>query len=609
MRVHMLASVSDSRSPHMDNELDRVGTWRLWLTLTARRRMPLLAALGMTFVAVVAELVPFWLLYRAIDVLLTAPRELGHALLPLAGGTVAALLVKYLAYGSAYLISHHAAYGVMADTRSRLVDCLSHAPISWLHEQGAGALKQSVIQDVERMEAFLAHHTVEVTAAVLAPLCVTLLLFWMDWRLALATLAVGPLALLCAAIFMCGSRRDHDRFNHATAELNSVTVEYLRNMPVMKVFCHAGAGFRLLQQCLRDYYQLAESITRRVVPGWSLFASVLGAHMLLVLPLGAWLHSAGEVEAAQVALALMLGAGVYRPMLKVSRFFMEMPVIFAGLRRMAPILAFDRRAKPTSLPATPPFEVELTRVSYQYRQQPVLTEVSLRLRPGSFNVLLGPSGSGKSTLAQIVAGVLVPQSGEANVNGQAIADLDDADRAAIVGLTTQDVFLFQGTVRENLCLGRSVATDDEVRKALRVAQAESFVHGLPSGYDTPINELGARLSGGERQRLSVARALLADTPVLVLDEATAFADSMTQRAFFLALRTEYPRKTLLVIAHRLYGIEAADQILVLERGRLSARGRHTELCRESAYYRAMWRCEALNEEWALSSAGSEMAHG
>ncbi|MFD2110578.1 ABC transporter ATP-binding protein [Thiorhodococcus fuscus] len=567
--------------------------------LMAGRRIALLAALLVTLVAVIAELVPFWLLFRAIDALLVDPQDLPSTLLSCAVWLLVALLLKYLAYGVAYLISHHTAYAIMADTRQRLVSQLAAAPLHWLLAQGAGALKQSVIQDVERMEAFIAHHTVEVTAAVLAPLVVTGLLFWVDWRLALAVLAVGPLAFVSASIVMRGSGQEHERFNRATADLSNVTVEYLRNMPVMKIFCHATSGFRLLQRRLRDYYQLTEDITRRTVPGWSLFTSVLGAHMLLVLPLGAWLEARDEVSAAEVALAVMLGAGVFRPMLKVSRFFMEMPGIFAGLSRMAPILAIGAGPRCGASQIEPPVTLALDRVGFAYGPRSILEDVSLSLTAGSFNVLLGPSGSGKSTIAQIVAGALVPASGTARINGVEIQDLGDAERAALIALATQDVFLFSGTIRDNLRLARPTVSEAQLRRAVEVAQAQTLIEALPDGYETQVSELGARLSGGERQRIAVARALLADTQVLVLDEATAFADSLTQRAFFQALRAAYPDKALLVVAHRLYGIEQADQILVLERGQVTDRGTHAELLRSSVYYRAMWRREQQIEEWTL----------
>ncbi|MDF5883446.1 ABC transporter transmembrane domain-containing protein [Pseudomonas aeruginosa] len=243
--------------------------------------------------AVLAELAPFAILYFAVEALLRTPQAFAQELLTLAPWLVGGIVLKYMAYGVAYLISHHAAYAIMASTRSRLAAKLDDAPLHWIHAQGSGALKQSVIQDVERMEAFIAHHTVEVAAAVLAPLCVTTALLWVDWRLAMAALAVGPLALLASTFAMRGVGQNQDRFNRATASLNNVTVEYLRNMPVLKVFSRSASGFRLLRRQLHAYYRLTDQITRNTVPGWALFTSVLGAHLLLLLPVGAWLHARG----------------------------------------------------------------------------------------------------------------------------------------------------------------------------------------------------------------------------------------------------------------------------------------------------------------------------
>lgn len=583
----------------MDKHPDRTSALRMLLELSAGHRLTMAVALVVTLVAVLAELTPFAVLFIAVEAILATPQDFAAELAALAPWLLGGIMLKYTAYGIAYLISHHTAYAIMASTRSRLAAHLDDAPLHWIHAQGSGALKQSVIQDVERMEAFIAHHTVEVAAAVLAPLSVTIALLWVDVRLALAALAVGPLALLASACAMRGAGKNQDRFNQASASLDNVTVEYLRNMPVLKVFCRSASGFRLLRRRLRTYYRLADRITRNTVPGWALFTSILSAHLLLLLPLGAWLHARGEIGIAQVVVAVLLGAGIFRPLLKVSRFIMDMPPILAGLRRMAPILALNRSRGQAHLPAAAAVRIELDQVCFCYGERQVLTGVSLSLAPGAFNVLLGPSGSGKSTVAQLVAGLLTPTSGSVTANGQAIADLDDEERARCISLATQDVFLFSGTVRDNLALARPQASETEIRRAVRVAQAEAMIQALPAGYDTSLDELGARLSGGERQRLAVARALLADAAVLVLDESTAFADSLTQRAFFQALLAEYPHKTLLVVAHRLYGIEQADQILVLEAGRLRLHGRHDQLMDESGYYRSLWAYEESAEHWSL----------
>lgn len=582
----------------------------LLLELFSGKWMAMAGALLLTFTAVLAELVPFWTLYRVIDIIVHTPGDFVSQLPSLVVFLSVALVVKYLAYAGAYLISHHAAYDIMSRTRVRLVAGLAQAPLSWLHAQGSGALKQSVIQDVERLENFLAHHTVEITAALLAPICVTCLVLWVDWRLAMAVLAVGPLAIFTSLLGMRGVESNHDRFNLATARLNNVIVEYLRNMAVMKVFCRSASGFHLLQTRLQEYVQLAEGITRRSVPIWALFTSTLGSHMLLVLPLGAWLHARGDVNPADVALAMMLGAGIFKPLLKISRFFVDIPPILAALRRMRTVLVIGQHGgtgrniaqQDSSVP------VELKQVSVRYGERTVLKSMSLSLTPNSLNVVVGPSGAGKSTLAQLVAGLVEPDSGQVLLQGRLVSQLTDDDRAGLVSMATQDAFLFRGTIRYNLCLAKPCATDEEIQRALRVAQASELVRQLPGGLDYRVDELGGRLSGGERQRLSIARVLLVDAAIVILDEATAFADSLTQRAFFLALRQQYSDRTFLVVTHRLSGIDNADQILVIEDGQLTRHGTHARMMQLGGYYPKMLECEASCEDWSLSKHDGYLEH-
>jgi len=583
-----------------------VNTLRLLLDLAAGCRLRMVCALLVTVIAALAELLPFVVLFRAAQYLLTESQSFTTALPTLAIWLLAAIVLKYVAYGVAYSISHHAAYAIMANTRQRLVAQLARAPLPWVHAQGTGALKQSVLDDVERMEAFLAHHLVEVAAAGLTPVFAAVVLLWVDWRLALAVMAVGPVAWVTAKLALRGADTHHDTFNASSAAVNNVTVEFLRNMPVLKLFCRSAAHFSLLQQRLDAHCQLAQAITRKTVPGWALFTSVLGAHLLFLLPLGAWLYAHDDINAAQVVAAVLLGAGIFRPLLKVSRFFMDIPPILAGLRRMVPLLAWPPAPEPRhDVEQTIAPQVVFDQVSFHHRERRVLDDVSFDLAPGTFTVLLGPSGSGKSTIAQLVAGLLSPGSGAVTVGGLTTSGLPDAQRARLVALATQEVFLFSGSIRDNLMLARPDASVQDVERAVRTAQAQALIESLPAGEDTEVNELGARLSGGERQRLAVARALLADTPILILDEATAFADSLTQRAFLAALRREYANKTVLVIAHRLYGIEQADQILILEQGRLHLRGTHDQLMQHSEY-RALWQMAELAQDWSLPAR--ESAH-
>ncbi len=480
-----------------------------------------------------------------------------------------------------------------------MVSLLAYAPLQWLQQRPSGKLKHTLLQDVEHIENFVAHHTVEVLSAVIGPILVTVFLFWIDWHLALAALVIAPIAVLSSVLFMSGLSKEYLEFNEAEAKLDSTTVEYLRNMPVMKLFRQDADSFNVMRQRLQHYYDLVAMLTKKTVPGWSLFSSLLGASVLVILPVGIWLYDNDIATVMQVVMAVTLGAGMLKPLLKVSRFFMEINEVLASVRQISTILALPEDNSSGQYLENEKPAVKFCHVDFSYEQQLLLKRVNLTLLPGSFTVLLGPSGAGKTTIAQMLAGLLVPDQGNVTIGGKLVSELASEERCRLIAVATQEAFLFKGTIRENLVLARHSASDEEIDQALKVAQADDLIASLPEGLDTLIQEQGIRLSGGEKQRIAIARAFLADTPVVVLDEAAASLDNLTQQAFYQDIKTYYPDKTFLVIAHRSYGVETADQIIVLEAGCITGVGNHQELIENSVFYKQLWACQTENEQWAL----------
>lgn len=583
--------------------------------------------------AVLAELLPYWFLLQAVTVLLE-PMAVSAAqsaeLVRLAQWLALALIAKMLLSTLAYYFSHKAAYGLLASTRLTLIRQLSTAPMNWLHNQHSAELKQSLLQDVEKIEAFMAHHTVEVFSALLSPLLVFIFICWFDWRLAMAALAAAPLAMLASMLFMRGSAQQYRTYNHAAAALAATTLEYLRNMPVMKLFRQDLANFHQMRQHLEHYYQLVSQLTDKTVPGWALFVSLLSAGPLFILPIGSYLVSSGEVSLPSLLLSLFLGAGMLKPLLKLSRCLAELNDILAGIDRMLPLLHLapaptighvDRPASSQRVDDSPKPLLQLIDVSYQWlpaRQDGALTtlagpgilqHINLSLTAASLTFLVGPSGSGKSTIAQLVCGLLQPTQGQVLWQQQPLATLSEAERTAAFAIVTQEVFLFEGTVLENIALGRHDFSSAQLQTALHVAQLEHVIAALPEGLQTLLDEQGGALSGGEKQRLAIARALLANSSLLILDEATSALDSLTQQAFYLALKREYPNQSLLVIAHRSYGLAHAEQILVVEQGRITACGDHKTLLAQNEFYQYFWHDlqhnERYNEQWGFADSTTD----
>lgn len=569
------------------------------------RRLAL--AIVLAVAAAIAELWPYWLLGTAAGVAVTSPGA-GAELFQLAGWLAMALLCKYLLYSAAYYCSHVSAFQVLLDTRRQLVRQLAGAPLRWLNQTGSGELKRLVLQDVDRLEQFIAHHTVELAAALASPLLVAALLLAIDWRLALAALATVPFALLLQAAMMRGFGVHMTQYGTALDELHGATIEYVRSMPVMKACRQDATSFQRMRDSLHAYQSLMSRITRQTVPAWSVFMVLLSANIATLLPVGLWLYQAAHIGLPQLVLALVLGSGMLKPLFKVIKLSTELREVQASLQRMArlPPRMHEAGPAPASLPAAP--DVRFEHVSFAYAGAPVLHDISLHLPAGCLTALVGPSGGGKSTVAALLAGLLQADAGRILVGGVALASLDERARTALIALATQDAFLFRGSLLDNLRLGRPDASDAQVRQALQVAQAGDCIDALPAGWHTHVEERGVRLSGGERQRIAIARALLADTPILLLDEATAFADSRTERRFYQAMRAAYPHKTLLVIAHRLSTIASAAQILVMHEGRLVDGGTHADLLRRCPLYHDLWQRQFDSEQWHITEKKTHADH-
>lgn len=571
------------------------------ITLLNSQKKYLLWTVVLTILAAIAELLPFLILYNVFSAIINYQPVTAYYLIKLSLVMAGVVLLRYIFYCIAYYLSHQAAYSILTKLRYKLVNKLAYASLPWLQQHPSGKLRQAIIQDVERIETFVAHHTVEGLAAIVCPLVSSIFLFYFDWRLGLAALVIAPVVMLISNWIMRGMSKDYDTYMGMAAELDSATVEYVRNIAVMKVFNLNVKHFEQMRNRLANYYQTIQVITHKIIGGWSVFASLLSANVLFILPVGIVLFIRGDIELSAIALTIMLGAGILRPLMKVNQLSSELTEVLAGLRRLIPILSLKSANNNTTLSLAEPISLQLSNVSFSYQQQQVITDVNIVLAPATVTVLVGSSGSGKSTVAQLMAGLLMPSKGEVTIAGVPLQQLSDQQRSQLIGLVTQEPFLFQGTILDNLCFANKEISEQQLATAIKVAQAESLINSLPDGYQTVVNEQGLKLSGGERQRLAIARALLMDTNILILDEATAFADNITQKNFYQALRTYYPHKTILIIAHNSYGAESAEQIIIMEKGHIQEVGQHQQLIAHNPFYQTMWQQQQTVMDWSIVS--------
>lgn len=569
---------------------------RLLWQLTRPQHPRLLLALLCATLAAPAALLPFALLAQIA--MAHWQTTLNSTLLyQYAGWLALALVLKYLLHSLAYYFSHVAAYQLLMTLRQRAVAVLARLPLPQLQRYQSGELKQLVLQDIERLEQFIGHHSVEGLAALVGPLVALIALSWIDIRLALAALSPLPLALICQAVVTRRLSSLMVEFSRCNRELNSTMAEYIRMLPVMRVFCQDSKSFGRMRKALDAYQQQVSTIIRQTIPGWSLFMVLTSASVLVLTPVAICLLQQGLLTPADAVLALMLSAGMLQPLLKVTKLTSELREILAGSERIHQLITIPLNEPIQTIgnhvasAVTPESLIPLNvnGLCFSYQQQSILQPLGFRLVKGSFTALIGPSGAGKSTLAQLLCGLLEPDGGDIMLSGQSLAQMDDTQRCQRVTLVSQQNQLFCGSISDNLKLARDNASDSLLWQALQVAQAAQFVHSLPDGLDTQLDEQSSQLSGGERQRLCVARALLSPAPLLILDEATAFADSQTEQRFYQQVRQCWPERTLLVIAHRLQAVCMADQLLLLEQGLLVAQGNHDQLLLQSPLYQHLWQ--------------------
>jgi ATP-binding cassette subfamily B protein len=523
-----------------------------------------------------------------------APGGSVQSLLPLAGLALAALAARWMMMAGAFACSHIAAYRLLYDLRIAIANKLTRMPLGDVTARQSGAIKKILQEDVERIELFVAHIMVDAFGAAALPLASLLLLLTIDPWMAAAALSPLPLALICQVAMYRDVDEQMRRYTRASEAMNAALVEFVNAIPVVKVFNVETRSLTALFQSIEDYRRLLIGVAQKVVPSWSLFKLVMRSTILVVAAVGALRFQSGYLTMIDLVLCLMVGAGLLQPVMRLLFAGSLLRMIEHGALRVRDILEGPELSQPSAAKVPADASVAFEGVSFSYRSTPALHDVTFRIPAGRTVALVGRSGAGKSTVARLVARFWDPTEGAVEIGGVNITDIPSESLGRWVSFVFQEVFLFDDTVRENVRLGLGDCTQDAIVEAAKAAGAHDFIAALPRGYDTVIGEKGARLSGGERQRLSIARALLRNAPVLVLDEMTAHADATTEAALVSSLGRFGNERTILLITHRPALLARADEVFLLDGGRLAARGRHSELMAQNELYQTLFRRPAAS---------------
>jgi len=600
----MLEKKSQQRKTGLIRLLEIAGTKKWWLVGSM-----CLAVLG-----AIAQFVPYIAIYNIICELAahaTSLQDIDQKLIwHWAWVSLWSIVIFGVLTYTASMMSHIAAFTILYEMRVALARKLANLPLGYFSKRSSGELKKIMAEDVERIELFVAHHIPDLTAAMVFPLLVVTYLFYIDWRLALVVLAVFAGAISIQAMMMMrpSQKKQYEDYHAALGRMNGSIVEYVRGIQVVKVFSRSLNSFERLQQDIENFRDFCVVITQKFAMIYTGFLSLISSTFVFLIPAAIVLLQQAPSYAdylPTVLLFLILGGGVFFPLLKLMFLagFLNQNTLGIGL--IDDILNRTEIPEPEQPLKPKGADIVFEKVTFSYEDDPVIKNITFVAPAGNVTAVVGPSGAGKSTLGMLTARFWDVDSGRILIGGAPITSIRSADLMAHVAFVFQDNMLFFDTIEENIRMGNDRVSHEELIEASKAAQCHEFIEELDQGYQTLVGEGGTYLSGGEQQRIALARAILKDAPIVILDEATAYADPENEGRILEAFSRLISGKTVLVIAHRLSTITNADQILVIDQGEVAEQGRHEELLAHHGIYARMWQTYTQSRDWVLTSRREE----
>ena len=559
----------------------------------------LLAVLGEMF-----GIVPFLMVAVLADELYRSTTTIQRVLF-FSGIAAICQLIKMLLTWRSSLMSHKISFTILKNIREAITDRMAKVPMGVMLETPTGTFKNLIVDNVAKLEDSMAHFMPELPSNIAAPLCSILLIFILDWRMGLASLITIPLGILFFAAMMRGYGPRMENYMRSANDMNSSLVEYVSGIQVIKAFNRSASSYGKYSKSV-NYFHDSTMEWWSQCWFWNAAArAVLPSTLLGTLPVGAWLYMEGTLSLPVFLISLVVPLGFVAPLMKVSEAMEQVSMIKGNLEQVTAFLKTPELVRPSEPVSLGERTYQFEDVHFGYKETEILHGISFQTKPGTMTAIVGPSGSGKSTIAKLMAGFWDVTSGSVRFGGQDIRQIPFEQLMGEISYVAQDNFLFDKSIRENIRMGNPSATNAEVEAAAKAANCHDFIMQLEQGYDTLAGDAGDRLSGGERQRITIARAMLKPSSVVILDEATAYADPENEALIQQAISKLVAGKTLIVVAHRLNTIRNADQILVVANGNIAGRGTQEELLRECPIYQKMWQDYAGTIEEADLKGGVE----
>ncbi len=574
----------------------------------------LYSATFIVLLSVLMGVLPFVLAYQVISPLVMGETVgIGYVSMRVIGVLIC-LILQAVLYGWGLDVSHKAAYNTLLRLRTSLQKRFEALPLGFIQDKGTGTIKKLFVDDVDSLEVLLAHSLPEGIANLMIPIAIYVAMFFIDWKLALLSLASIPISFAAMMIMYSVGMKKMGPYYMAGQKMNNTIIEYINGMEVVKVFNKDAESYERFRKDISDYRDYTLEWYKAAWPWMAIYSSLLPCTIILTLPFGAWFVLCGFSTLPDLILVLCLSLSIGIPLLKSLSFLPTMPQLNYKIAALEQVLETAPLQQTDAAFHGKNYDICFDHITFGYeKSQPgpdgrpmvtmdeVIHDISFTAKAGQKTALVGESGSGKSTLAKLLIHYYDPQQGSISIGGQKITEMSLEALNSQVSYVAQDQYLFNTSLLENIRMGRPDATDEDVLEAAKKAQCLEFLEKLPQGIHSMAGDAGKMLSGGQRQRISLARAILKNAPIIVLDEATAYADPENEEKMEAAIAELVKGKTLFVIAHKLPAIMNADQICVIEHGKLAATGTHAELLATCEEYKKLWKASQDSAEWKVNA--------
>jgi len=567
---------------------DKNGSFGWLLGQSGERKGKFVLSVILAAVSTLCGIVPYYFIARIVKALLAGSTDKG-AYITDCVIILALWLGRSLFHALSTANSHLATFHTLAVIRKKALDKLAKMPLGDVISQPSGALKSTIVERIDSIETTFAHILPEFTTGIGAPIIILIYAFTISWKLGLAALITVPLGLVCYALMMFGYEENYGRTVRATKALNAVTTEYINGIEVIKVFGKAQSSYEKFAAAAKESAASFVDWMRKCNVYMTFAMCIMPATMLSVLPIGGIMAMRGTISNTDFITVIILTVGLIEPLIGVMSYSDDIAQMDTIVTEVRNIIDAPEMVRPEKLTKTiKGGDIVLDNVHFSYSDKEILHGISMTIHGGGFAAFVGPSGSGKSTVARLIASLWDVDSGSISLGGVDIKDIPFDEYNKRIAYVSQDNFLFDLTVRENIRLGDRTATDKEVEEAAKKCGCHDFIMGLENGYDTVVGTSGGHLSGGERQRISIARAMLKNADIVILDEATAYTDPENEAVIQRSVAKLVEGKTLIVIAHRLSTVKNADRLYVINDGNIAQQGTHDELLSKGGLYSSMW---------------------